>query len=417
MLTSLVLLALALPTAQAPARPPRDCRIEVSSSALELIGTSNGSQTRWPLAEADVPSALGGSAPRLTTAPVPGTNVVLAAFNETWSGPAPLGIGKLYALTCGDEPTIELAVSAPGVDFGRIVIARDGRWIVGGWGGLRVLDPKTRRVTPLTAPPPIDDPTCWTQRDGKTAAVADVPLVDDDGVATTNPDGDEEIPFVRLAACGYEAELTSTRHALLIDRGVVRRIVSVAAVLMTDHELVVGDGHGPCQAQTAGTIWTRAASAWAPTRVTDRGRAGIARIAKLGDQWLALTAVCDNGGNKVGGDLYASADFVRWERVPALPEGTNPGVAGGGIGELIVADGRAYVAAGAPASGAARQSWWSSADAVDWKPAAARNVPKPSQALAKTLGVATILGTSQALAWTDDGLFEKRDGAWLRVFP
>ncbi len=406
MLTSLVLLALAV----APAKAPPGCRIEVSPSALELVATSNGKVTRWPLAEADVPSAP-GVAPQLTTAPVPGTNVVLASFREFWSGSAPRGIGKLYALTCGAEPTIALAVNAPGVDFGRIAIARDGRWVVGGWGGLRVLDPTTRRLTPLTSPPKVDDPTCWAAQSGASARVADVPLVDGDGVMTSTSTGEEEIAFERFAACGYEGELIGARKALLIDRGIVRRVAPVATALVTDDVLVVGDGHGACSAQTAGTLWSRTANVWTTTRVTDRGRAGIAQIAKLGDQWLALTAVCDNGGNRVGGDLFTSPDFVHWERVAAVPEGTNPKLVGGGIEALVVADGVAYIAAGAP------RSWWSSGDALEWKPSAARNTARPPQALAKALGVSAILGTSGLYTWTDDGLFEQRGGTWRRVFP
>lgn len=409
MLTSLVLLALAVPPADVRAGPPEGCRIE--ATALELVVTSGDKDARWPLAEADLPVAMGGASPQLTTVTVPGKNVVLASFRETWSAGAPRGIGKLYAVTCGAEPTIELAVNAPGVDFGHITIARDGRWIVGGWGGLRVLDPVTRRVTPLTAPAPIADPSCWAARDGKTAPVADVPLVDDDGVATTNATGDEEILFVRSAACGYEGDLTNTRHALLIDRGIVRRVAAIATAFMTDHELVVGDGYGPCAAQTAGTLWSRTGPGWTATRVTDKGRAGIARVAKLGDRWLALTAVCDNGGNRVGGDLFTSPDFVRWDHVAAVPEGTDPAIVGGAITELVVADGVAYVAAGAP------RAWWSSRDAIEWKPAATRNVARPSQALAKTLHVALVLGSDAGLAWTDDGLFEKQGDAWQRVFP
>jgi len=419
-------LALLVTTALTPPLPmvrPLGCKVE--ATALELVVTSNGAVARYPLGEREVPFAPGASGPpRVTTLPLPGAkDLLLASLRETWDGVAPAGLGHLYEVTCGTTPAIRLALEAPGIDFGRIVLARDGRWIVGGWGGLRVLDPNTKRLTPLTTPPSYAAP-CWTAEDGKPARAADVPLVGDDGVTRSDEVGPEEIRFMRAGACGYEAEITATRHALVLDRGIVRRIAAVSTLAVSDDgRILVGDGAGPCARQSPGTLYASTDDAtWTALKVRKNGIAGIAHIARFNDEWLALTATCENGGGLAGGDLLASSDLVEWTPVAAVPVGFSDVVASGaGIAELVIERDRVHVAA---VQGKVLH-WFDSSDARDFRPSATRTVRAVPQALAKTLLVEAVLGLADtattSYAWTSDGLFAKTKAdpaaPWTRIFP
>jgi len=421
-------LALLIMTAQAPPLPmvaPAGCSVE--ATANELVVKSNGVEARYPFSERELPFAPGESGPpKVTTLPLPGgKDALLASLRETWDGVAPAGLGFLYAVTCGQAPAIRVALTAPGIDFGRVAIARDGRWIVGGWGGLRVLDPNTLRLTPLTSPPAYQAPTCWTAEESKPARAADVPLVGADGLARSGTEGAEELRFLRGGACGYEAEMTSTRHALVLDRGIVRRVVDVSSFARADDGLLlVGDGAGPCARQSAGVVWSSAdATTWTPIAVRDKGSAGIARIARLPrDLWLAITAICETGGGRVGGDLFGSMDLTSWEPIAAIPDGSSDVMSGGaGLTELIVEGERAYIAV----EQAKALRWFESTDGRSWRASAKRSVRAVPQTLAATLGVERINGIAETpegtYAWTSDGLFMRSNAdtpaAWTRVFP
>jgi len=424
MLETLALFLTAALPAPLPMVAPTGCRVD--ATLTELVVKSGGTEARYPWTEREVPFAPGESGPpQVTTLPLPGgKDLLLASVRESWSGVAPAGLGYLYEVTCGAAPAIRVALTAPGVDFGRVAIARDGRWIVGGWGGLRVLDPNTLRLTPLTSPAPYPVPACWTAEEGKPARAADVPVVGGDGIARSPTEGPEEIRFTRGGACGYEAEMTTTAHALLLDRGIVRRIASVTTLAFTDEgHLLVGDGAGPCEQQSASTLWESADGAtWRAVALRDKGAAGIARVVHLpGRLWLALTAICDTGGGAVGGDLLASNDLATWEPLAALPEGFNMTVSGGGgIVELLVDGERAYLAS---EQGKVLR-WFESSDGREWQPSAKRQV-RVAQGLAKTLGVGAINGLTDSAAaryaWTSDGLFMKPKAEdatpWTRIFP
>lgn len=424
MLATLALLLTTTLAAPLPMVSPPGCR--VTATANELVVTSSGVDVRYPLSEREIPFAPGAAGPPpVTTLPLPGgKDVLLASLRETWDGTAPAGLGYLYQVTCGPAPAIRVALTAPGIDFGRVAIARDGRWIVGGWGGLKVLDPNTLRLTPLTSPPGYEAPGCWSAEADKPARAADVPLVGDDGVATSGADGPEEIRFARGGACGYEAELTATRHALLLDRGVVRRIASIATVALdVDGHLLVGDGDGPCEGQTANALWTSPDGvSWSQLALRDKGAGGIARVVRLPDgPWLALTAICQTGGGSVGGDLFGGSDLVSWEPIAAIPEGFSDVMSGGaGLAELVVAGERAYVAA----LQGKELRWFESSDGSAWRATGKRAV-RVSQALAGTLGVERINGLmdgpTASYAWTSDGLFSRPknggEAPWARIFP
>ncbi len=416
------IVALAVATlhlSQVPAGPPAGCRIAVEDG--HLVVRSQGREVRHELAGDELPASPGElGPPRVTALMHPrGEGLVFAALRERWDlGVAPLGLGRLYEIRCGAEPSLTVAMVAPGLDFGRVAVARDGRWVVGGWGGLRVLDPVRRRLTPLTSPPPYPAPRCWSAEEDQPARAADVPLVGDEGVAVSPPGaGDEEIAFIRGGPCGYEAEMETTRHALLIDRGVVRSKRHVGAFAIADDgQMLVGDGGGSCAESSGGALWRSAdGERWQRLIVKDKGRAGIAALARIaGGPTVALTGICKAGGAVTGGELFVSDDLARWDPVSAVDEG------GGRIGALFAEGERAFIAV--EQDGATR--WLASRDGRSWQASGPRRVPPVAgaAALARTLAVEAVLGVrderGQSFAWTSDGLFEKdAAGRWARIFP
>jgi len=430
-----------------PMIAPRDCK--VSATETQLVVNSAGTEARLTFGEGELPNAPGQDGPpRLTVLPAPGHGDRLyAAVRDRWDGVAPLGLGHLYEITCGRAPSVRIAMVAPGLDFGRIALLRDGRWVVGGWGGLRVLDPVGRRLTPLTSPPRLLDSRCWSAEEGKPAAAADIPIVDEkSGIAVSAAAGEHELRFARGGACGYEATMLLTPFALAVDRGVVRAVREVRAFAWTgDGGMLVGDGGGHCEAQTAGTLWASPdGERWARLEVRDGGGgiAGLVRLARKegAAPWLALTSICQNGGAKVGGDIYLSEDLRYWEKVlgEPPPPATPPVDQGAGVVELRAGDGETYARIdGRPdrleqKAEARRRTlavhWLKSTDGRTWsqtpKPTAADKAAARRQ-LAGGLGVSEVFGMSEnttaIVAWTSDGLFRQLKGkpnaAWVRIFP
>lgn len=426
MLTTLMVLVLSRVAPPLPMVMPVGC--EVRATSTELIVKSHGTEARLALAEDEVPGAPGhGGPPAITLLPEPGASErVLVALRDHWRGVAPTGVGRLYEITCGERPSARVALVAPGLDLGRVAILTDGRWVVGGWGGLRVLDPIARRLTPLTDPPPFVAPRCWSATAERPARAADVPIVDDSGIARA----DREVVFERLGACGYEAELTASRFALDVHRGILREVRAVPAFLRTgDGRLLVGDGAGACEGQTPGAAWlSDRGDAWSLLPI-HQGAGGIARLVELppGDgrdvTWLALTAICEGGGATKGGDLFASRDLLHWERVLAepLPPATPKLDRGAGVVELVIHQGLAYARIDDNT-----EHWFRSADGRTWD--RARRPPRPDDRaardkLAGALGVGEVYGllesTGATFAWTSDGLFRRAEAApdWARIFP
>lgn len=413
------------------AQPPPDCRVMFDNAAEDstLVVKTRGGEVTRVLTMDELPSTPAGPEPRPVTmiASPADDGTIFAAIPEPWdSGLAPAGIGYLYRVTCAGAPLIEVHMVAAGVDFGRVAIARDGRWVVGGWGGLRVLDPVARRLTPLTSPPPYRGPRCWSAEEDRPAPAADVPLVGAQGfVLPTGAPPEEEIAFFRGGACGYEGEMVGARHALLIDRGVIRPMKAIRAVAVAgDGRLLVGDGGGSCEEATPGTLWSsRDGERWTAHTLQDDMRGGIAQLARIGDgPWLAVTSICASGAGASGGDLYRSEDLARWERMAPVPEGFSDAInRGAGVIALEVEDGRAYIAV----TSGRTERWFESDDGTSWRETRRRTLRRAPQALAGALGVETIFGVANGpeanLAWTSDGLFRKPRGAgpapWSRIFP
>lgn len=426
MLLPLLVLVLSRVAPPLPMVAPAGC--EVHATATDLIVKSQGVEARLALGDDEVPSSPGRRGPpAITVLPEPGSaDRLLVALRDHWRGVAPTGVGRLYEVTCGQTPGIRVALVAPGLDLGRVAILGDGRWVVGGWGGLRVLDPIARRLTPLTSPPPFEAPRCWSAEDGRPAPAADVPIVDDSGVARA----EREVLFERVGACGYEAEVVGGRLALDVHRGVVREVRAIATLLRTDDgRLVVGDGVGECESQTPGAAWiSNEQGGWAQLPIR-QGGGGIARLVQLpardgrAASWLALTAICAHGGAVRGGDILASSDLSRWDlALGEPPPPASPALdRGAGVVDLVVHQGLAYARIDD-----STEHWFRSVDGRTWD--RARRPPVPDaraarQALASELGVGEVHGLLEAegtrLAWTSDGLFSRAGdvSTWARIFP
>lgn len=427
MLLPLLLLVVSRVPPPLPMVTPPGCEVRVT--ATHLLVKSQGVESSLALGEDELPSSPGHAGPpRLTVLPEPGAaDRLLVGVRDHWDGVAPAGVGRLYEVTCGPSPRVRVALVAPGLDFGRVALLADGRWVVGGWGGLRVLDPVTRRLTPLTAPPPFEAPRCWSAADDRPAPAADVPVVDDSGVARPG----SEVHFDRVGACGYEAEMIGARLALDVNRGVVRSVREVATFARGDDgRMLAGDGAGSCDGQTPGAAWSSSDGVtWTPLAIR-QGPGGIARLTRLPPRdgrpgtWLALTAICGGGGAVTGGDVYASADLDRWDLVlgeppaPAAPALDR----GAGVVDLLEHDGRAYalIADGADK----KEHWFRSIDGRTWDKARRPPMSDTREArgkLAAVLGVSEVHGLSEAgepaFAWTSDGLFQGVGGSWTRIFP
>lgn len=402
-----LMLTVAVP---APTTPPPGCQVTASRGGL-LVTVGRAEAT---LAFDDREAALivGDQLVRPTLLAAP-SGALYAAMPEDWqSVHQPVGLGRLYAVTCGRDPAIARAVEIPGVDFGHARTLPDGRWVVGGWGGLRIFDADTKRLVPLTGPSPLAAP-CWSATEGRTAPVADVPEGRGEALASG-----AEVPFLRGGACGYEGAMEMQPHALDLGRGVVRRRVAIGALALDGDRVFVTEADMGCRKESAGVMWTSDDGARFTLErvVNDSAATGIERLVRLPDgPWLARTAICRGRG----GEVFMSADRRQWKRVFGLADDQKTGE-DLGVVELFVDGDRAFAATNQKQGSL---TWWVSRDGATWAPAGRRvSPPALSQALAATLGVAAITGLAEApsASWaaTSDGLFRKpkEGGPWARVF-
>ena len=404
-------LALLITTAVPGPRPglPAGCQLMASRGGMLI--TVGRAEATLEFDEREAALIVHDLQFRPTVLTTPGGSVY-AAIPEDWDGVhKPVGLGRLYALTCGPKPAITRAVEAPGVDFGHALTLPDGRWVVGGWGGLRVFDGDSKRLVPLTSPPPLSAP-CWTATDDRPAPAADVP----EGAGELVMGG--EVPFRRGGACGYEGAMEMRNHALDLGRGTVRRRVAIAAFALDGDRALVTEAGVGCRKESAGVMWTSrdGQSFTLESVVKDAAATGIERLVRLpGGTWLAQTTPCQGRG----GDVFASPDLVGWRRVFAVPDEVRTGGNVGVVG-LFVDGGRAFAATNEKT---ATLTWSVSGDGERWRPAGRKVIPPViPQTLAPLLGVARIHGLAEApsasWAWTSDGLFRKpEDGSWSRVFP
>lgn len=441
-----------------PQAPP--CTIAVRDESLVVM---NGPQVvgRLPLEPARLPTQPGVEAPSVGVIATSDPTLLFVGIREDWTVRGAAGLGELFEVRCPGKPapaSIRVALTAMGVDFGTAMGLPDGRFVVGGWGGLRILELDLRpeappeaiaRLTPLTTAPTYPAGACWSATDDKPAPGADVPDLRAGLHAS-------ELPFLRGGACGYEGDMTMAPHVLDLARGIYRKRVEISDVIAHDDAIVVAAGSCSrldagvwvSRGEVVGQLGSASSSAQDLTSWT-RHPIGtglpIARLAHLpgdgGGRWFALSAVCSTGADRAGGDLYTSTDLETWTKVEADLGLANDGsVRGLGATDLRALDGVLLVAAREVRGGVEKTRWVSSRDATTFANAAA---PRPRAAapgveavalLRDRLGVDAVFGTSLdlarkvALAWTSDGLFAAplgetarppapKDMAWTRILP
>lgn len=432
-----------------PQAPP--CTVALRDERLVVLRGAQITAT-LALAPAQLPIQPGVEAPSLGVITTADPGRFFVGIREDWTVRGAAGLGDLFEVRCAGEAapsdTIRVALSAKGVDFGTSRTLADGRVVVGGWGGLRVLDLDLRaapspgsggasgaittgtpRLTPLTTAPTFKAGACWSATEDKPAEGADVP---DLRAGLHGP----ELPFLRGGACGYEGDMTMAPHVLDVSRGVYRKRVAISDLVTTEGAVVAAAGS--CTRLDAG-IWV------SPDLVTwTRHLLGtglpVARLARLDDhgreRWYALTAICPTGADRAGGDLYASDDLVAWTKVDAdLGRASDGAVRGLGASELRAVDGVLFVGVREERGGVAKTRWVSSRDGLAFTTSAAPRPPAPTGLeglLAARLGVDAVFGSALdltrkvALAWTNDGLLSTplegaarppKDATWTRILP
>jgi len=437
-----------------PQPQPPTCGVAVRDEALVVL-MGKEVVARLPLEPAQLPIQPGVESPSVGVIATADPGRFFVGIREDWNVRGAAGLGELFEVRCTGKPNdnavIRLALREKGVDFGTSIRVPDGRVVVGGWGGLRVLELEPRpdvtpaaRLTPLTTAPSYRAPACWSATEDKPAPGADVP----DPSAGLHG---SEVPFLRGGACGYEGDMTMAPHVLDLDRGVYRKRVEVSDVVTTGSAVVVAAGGcarldaglwvspdpSPCVARAPGDVttcegWTR--------RVIGAG-VPMRRLARLegagGTRWFALSAICPTGADRAGGDLYTSADLETWTRVEAdLPIARDGAVRGLGGSDLREVDGTLFLGVDEGGGGVKRTVWVSSQDGVSFAKAnapRARPAAPVDEALKRRLGVDSVHGSALdpgrrlAFAWTNDGLFATPidpagslavgAATWTRILP